>query len=90
VHDVPGVDVEVGVGVVLGVVVAVGVEIGVVVAAAVGVGVVLPPQELPFKAKFVGVLLLPLKVAWKPNCIDPPAGTEVLYATFCAVTAAPL
>ena len=84
-----------GDGVAVGVV-AMGVGVGVVVGLAVGVvptvgvGVTLPPQELPFNAKSVGVLLLPLKVPWKPNCNDPPAATAALYASFSAVTAVPL
>jgi hypothetical protein len=71
VHDVPGVDVAIGVVVGLGVGVDVGTAVGVVVGlgvgvdvgTAVGVGVVFPPHEMPFTAKLVGVALLPVKVA---------------------------
>jgi hypothetical protein len=74
-HDVPGVAVTVGagVGVVVGFGVAVGTTVGVgvvegfgvgvAVGTTVGVGVLFPAHEMPFTAKFVGIALVPVKVA---------------------------
>jgi hypothetical protein len=60
-----------------------------VVGTAVGFG---PPlQGWPFRAKFVGALLAPVKLAWKPKDCEPPVGRLAFQlALGLAVTCWPL
>jgi hypothetical protein len=98
VDDVVVVDVVVGrvvvvvddVVVVVGLVVVVVVVLVVVVVGDVVVVVVPPPAGTPFTVKEAGTGLLAVQLPWKPNDVVPPVASVPLYATFDALTVAPL